>query len=702
MSPEESWNVPDHSNASPARMTLETIRNFGIIAHIDAGKTTTTENLLRYAKVIHSIGSVDEGTTTTDDYILEQLKGITIFSAAVTGHWRDHTLNLIDTPGHVDFTVEVERSLRVVDGAVVIFDSVSGVEAQTETVWRQATTYAVPRLCFLNKLDRVGASFTRSLESIQSRLGGRPVVLTMPVGAEGDFSAVIDVLEMKMLQFDPDTQGEKIVVEEVPPHLRVEAERYRALAEETAAEFDDGLMSKYLEGQALSLPEIKDGLRKGTLACKIEPTFAAASKHHVGIQPMMDGIVDFLPSPLDRPVIEGRHPDGHPVQRDLRQDAQLCALAFKTTTNQHGDLTFLRTYTGSLRPGDVLLNPRTGKAERPLRLYRMFANHRRDPIPVAGPGEIVAVVGLKNTVTGDTLCDRSRPILLERMHFPEPVVQVAIEPHASADKEKLEAVLKALVKDDPTFRVLKDPETGQTVLQCMGELHSEVILFRITNDFKVAARLREPRVAYKETPQVAAEGEATCAVTLGDKSVFGQVRVRVSPSKKQVAPRIVEALLGDEARKLLGRFLPAIRNGLASEAERGPVAGFPLIYAEIAVLGGSVSPQSAEAAYSAAAANALRDALVRTNAVVVEPHMKLEVTSPTDSVGDIISDLNRRGATITDLRAVDAGRKVVSGHVPLSKMFGYATMMRSITGGLGTYTLEPFDYRPLSGKSAIG
>ena len=683
-------------------MTLPRIRNFGIIAHIDAGKTTTTENLLRYAKVIHATGTVDEGTTTTDDYILEQRKGITIFSAAVTCHWRDHTLNLIDTPGHIDFTAEVERSLRVVGGAVVVFDSVAGVEAQTETVWRQAARYGVPRLCFLNKLDRNGASFPRCLEAIRTRLGGRPVVVTMPVGAEGDFSAVIDVLRLKTLHFDPATDGEQVVETEVSPEYLEAARHYRALAAEAAAEQDDELMGKYLENQPLSAEEINRGLRKGTLAGQLQPTFAGASKNHLGVQPMMDGIVDFLPSPLDQPVIEGCRPDGTPEHRDLRQESRLCALAFKTTTDQHGELTFLRLYTGSLRPGDAIFNPRTGKVERPTRLYRMFANHRRDPIPVAGPGEIVAVVGLKGTVTGDTLCDKNAPIVLERMHFPEPVIQVAIEPNAGADKDKLSAVLKALAKDDPTFRVTTDRDTGQTMLQCMGELHAEVILFRITHDFKVGARLREPRVAYKEIPQTPAEGEGTCAVKLGDKSVFGHVRVRITPSPAQVAPRITEELPGEPSHKLLARFLPAIRNGLLSEAECGPVAGYPLIHAEIALLDGTVTAESAEAAYSVAAANALRDALFRTNATVVEPHMRFVVTVPAESVGDIIHDLNRRGADITEMRTGDGAQKVLLGNVPLSKMFGYATRMRSITGGLGAYTLEPFEYRPVGPRNVGG
>ncbi len=676
-------------------MTLDKIRNFGIIAHIDAGKTTTTENLLRFAKVIHKTGNVDDGTTTTDDYILEQRKGITIFSAAVTCGWRDHMLNLIDTPGHVDFTAEVERSLRVLDGAVVVFDSVTGVEAQTETVWRQATRYGVPRLCFLNKMDRVGASFERSLETIRKRLDGRPIVVTMPVGGEANFAAVIDVLRMKMLHFDPDTDGEKVIEGEVPPDLKDEAEDYHAQAVEAASEFDDELMAKFLDNQPLTVEEIRRGLRKGTLACKIQPAFAGASRHHRGVQPMMDGIVEFLASPLDRPVIEGQDPDGKPVKRDLRRDTHLCALAFKTTTDQHGELTFLRIYTGTIRSGDTLWNPRTGKPERLMNLIRMFANHKRDPISTAGPGEIIAVVGLKGSVTGDTLCDKRSPIVLERMHFPEPVLQVAIEPKSGADKEKLDDVLRSLTKDDPTFRVATDAGTGQTMLQCMGELHSEVILFRITNDFKVSATLRDPRVAYKETPQVEATGESTYAQKFGEKNVYGNVRVQVTPSKRQVGPRVTDEWLDLESRKALARFLPAIKDGLISEAERGPVAGFPLIYVDVAILGGQVTTESAEAAYSQAAAHALRTALAKTNATIVEPHMKFEVTAPEKSVGDIVNDLNRRGADITDMRPIEGGKKVVTGNVPLSKMFGYATTMRSITAGLGGYTLEPFEYRPV-------
>ena len=675
---------------------VRSIRNFGMIAHIDAGKTTTTENLLRFAKVIHRIGSVDDGTTTTDDYILEQRKGITIFSAAVTCHWRGHVLNLIDTPGHVDFTAEVERSLRVLDGAVVIFDAVSGVEAQTETVWRQATRYGVPRICFFNKMDRVGASLERCVETIRKRLAGRPVVLTLPFEIEDGNPAVIDVLRNKVLHFDPATEGETVHESDVPPERKADVEHYRALAAEAAAEFDETLMQKFLENQPLSNDEIKLGLRIGTLAGRIQPAFCGAARIHCGVQPVMDGIVDFLPSPLDRPVVEGRLPEGGPASRDLRQNAPFCALVFKTATDQHRELAFLRIYTGHLRAGESLFNPRTGRRERPNKLYRMFANHRRDPLEEAGSGEIIAVTGLKETVTGDTLCAESAPIVLERMQFPEPVLQVAIEPRFSGDKEKLEAVLHTLAKDDPTFRVTQDRETGQTMLQCMGELHSEVILFRIINDFKVQAILREPRVAYKEMPREPAEAEATYSVKLGDKSVFGHVKVRVQPLPDQVSPRVREELPDDETRKLLGRFLPAIRDGLLSESQRGPIAGLPVIHLDIAIVGGSVSADSKDPAYSVAAAEALRRALSKTNATIVEPHMKFEVTAPAESIGDVINDLNRRGASISEIRDLDGGCKTVSGCVPLAQMFGYATTMRSLTRGLGTYTLEPFEYLPIS------
>jgi elongation factor G len=500
---------------------------------------------------------------------------------------------------------------------------------------------------------------------------------------------------MKMLRFEGD-DGESVVEAEVPPDLKDEAELYRAQAAEAAAEFDDELMAKFLDEKPLSVEEIKRGLRKGTLAGAIQPTFAGASRHHRGVQPMMDGIVDYLASPLDRPVIEGVDADNKPAKRDARKDTHFSALAFKTTTDRHGELTFLRIYTGNLRSGDTLWNPRFAKPERPLNLVRMFANHKKEPISAAGPGEIVAVVGLKGTVTGDTLCDRRFPIILERPRFAEPVLQVAIEPKSSGDKDRLDEVLKSLAKDDPTFRVSVDAGTGQTMLQCMGELHSEVILFRITNDFNVQATLREPRVAYKEIPQADAAGESTYQAKVGDKNVFGHVRVRVTPSKRQVAPRVSEDGLDGETRKALAKFMPAIRDGLVSEAERGPVAGFPLIYTEVTVTGGTVTTESTEAAYSQAAANALREALSRTKATIVEPHMKFEVTAPESSIGDIINDLNRRGADITDMRALEGGKKVVTGNVPLSKMFGYATTMRSITGGLGAYSLEPFEYRPVS------
>ncbi len=638
---------------------------------------------------------MDEGTTTTDDYILEQRKGITIFSAAVTCEWRGCRLNLIDTPGHVDFTAEVERSLRVLDGAVVVFDAVSGVEAQTETVWRQATRYRVPRLCFLNKMDRVGANFAASLESIRDRLAGRPVVLTMPAGSESAFTGVIDVLRGRLLRFDPETEGERVLEEAIPAEWAELAAAYRSLAIEAAAEFDSELMRKYVEDRPVTPEEIRRGLRLGTLAGQIQPTFAGAARHHRGVQPMMDGIVDFLPSPLDRPVIDGHDPEGKPAQVDLRRDTHLCALAFKTATDVHGELTFLRIYTGTLRPGDPLYNPRLDRAERPFRLYRMFANHERHALAKAGPGEIVAVFGLKHTVTGDTLCDKRAPILLETMRFPEPVLQVTIEPRSSADTEKLEAVLKALARDDPTFRVAQDPDTGQTLLQCMGELHAEVILFRITNDFHVPATIRQPQVTYKGMPQVAADSEAACSTTLGDKAVFGQVRVRVTPSRAQLIPRLTEELLNEEARRVLGRFLPAIRTGLLSEAERGPVAGFPLVYADIWILGGAVTKESAEAAYGLAAAQAMRTALAQTRAVIAEPHMKFEATAPEESIGHVVGDLNRRGAHITDVHLIEGGLKIVTGTVPLSRMFGYATVIRSLTSGRGTYTLEPADYQPV-------
>jgi len=674
-------------------VTLDRIRNFGIIAHIDAGKTTTTERVLYYTRGIHKIGNVDEGTTTTDWYAEEVRRGITIFAAAVTCEWREHMLNLIDTPGHVDFTAEVERSLRVLDGAVIVFDAVSGVEAQSETVWKQAERYGVPRIAFLNKMDRVGADFAMSLESMRKKLHAVPVVVTLPVGAESRFKAVVDVLKRKMLTFEGEW-GEEVVAKDIPADLADEAELYRQQTIEAAADFDDALMAQVLDGQEPAEADVRRALRKATLAGRLTPAFAGSSLHQIGVQPVIDAVVDFLPSPVDRPIVEGVKPDKDvPVRFDARKDSHLVALAFKTATDQHGELTYVRVYTGTMRPGDSLYNPRAAQAERATRMIRMFAKDRTNTPDRVGPGEIVALVGLRHTVTGDTLCDRRDPVLLGRMKFPEPVLSVAIEPKSSADKDKLDEVLKRLQKDDPTFRVTLDAGTGQTMLHCMGELHSEILLFRITNDFKVPATLREPRVAYKEAIQAPASAQERATIKAGEKTLYGHVALELVPNRDATSPKFA-VMLDAETEKELRRFVPAIKEGALSAAEAGPKLGNPLIYLEIRLTGGSVTPDSADAAYSAAAATAMRRALEGTPVALLEPHMRFDINVPEEYAGAILNDLNKRGAVIDEMLP-EPGVKRLRGNVALSKMFGYETMRRSLAQGRGGCVLEPFEYRPV-------
>jgi elongation factor G len=673
-------------------VTLERIRNFGIIAHIDAGKTTTTERVLYYARRIHKVGNVDEGTTTTDWYVLEQQRGISIFSAAVTCEWRGHMLNLIDTPGHVDFTAEVERSLRVLDGAVVVFDAVNGVEAQSETVWRQAARYAVPRMAYINKMDRPGASFDRCLESMRRKLGARPVAVTIPWGSETDFRGVLDLLSMKALSFEGE-RGADVIAADLPAGLLEEAQVYRETLVEAASEFSDEVLACALEGRAPTPEALKAAIRRGTVSGKIQPAFAGSSLHNQGVQPVIDGVVDFLPSPLDVPVVTGRDPESEkPVTRDLRKDKALSGLAFKTETDRHGELTYVRIYTGELRAGDAFYNPRLGRMERTQRMFRMFS-HSRESLSQAGPGEIVTLVGLKLTATGDTLCDKKHPILLEAMRFPEPVLSVAIEPRSSGDKDKLDEVLARLAKDDPTFKVGQDADTGQTILHCMGELHAEVLLYRIRTDFNTPANVGEPRVAYRETIRGAARAEERSVIHAGEKTLYGHVVLELRPSRAAVAPQVAVEL-SPSAEKDLRRYLPAIREGVLSAAGSGAVAGYPMIYLQIAIVDGSVAPESAEQAYSAAAVNAFAKALKQTESSLLEPHMRFEVTTPDEYAGGVIHDLQRRGADITEMD-VAAGARFIRGHVALSKMFGYTTTIRSLTQGRGQHLLEPFEYRPL-------
>ncbi|HEU4338962.1 MAG TPA: EF-Tu/IF-2/RF-3 family GTPase, partial [Planctomycetota bacterium] len=545
---------------------------------------------------------------------------------------------------------------------------------------------------FINKMDRPGADFDHCLQTIRDRLVASPVAVTLPIGSGTKFQGVIDLISMKALSFEGE-RGEEVAVAEIPAELREEAELHRHATLEAVADFDDELMSKLLEGTDPGAPEFKRALRKATVAGKVVPAFAGSSLHHQGVQPVLDAVVDLLPSPLDRPVIEGIEPGtDKPAKRDIKKDRALCGMVFKTETDQHGELAYARVYTGQIRSGDGLYNPRLGRHERTTRLFRMFA-HSREAVDVAGPGEIVGVVGLKETATGDTLCERKDPILLGRMAFPEPVVDIAIEPKSSADKDKLDDILKRLSKDDPTFKVSVDAETGQTILHCMGELHAEILLYRITNDFKTPAKTGEPRVAYREAIQSAAEAEERYTVKVGEKTLFGHVKVRLEPDRAAVAP-VFEARLDHEAEKALRKFVPSISEGLLSASGSGPVAGYPMTYLRCALIGGTATTDSSEAAYSAAAAQAFRVAVGKVAATVLEPHMTFEVTAPDEYVGEIINDLNKRGAEIGSMDSAP-GAKIVRGNVALSQMFGYASRMRSLTQGRGGYTLEPFEYRPV-------
>jgi elongation factor G len=674
-------------------VSLDKIRNFGIIAHIDAGKTTTTERVLFHTRRIHKIGNVDEGSTTTDFYPEEARRGISIFSAAVTCEWRGHLLNLIDTPGHVDFTAEVERSLRVLDGAVVVFDAVNGVEAQSETVWRQAVRYKVPRMVYLNKMDRPGASYEKSLESIRRKLQGRPVPLTIPWGGgDAPLRGVVDLLRMKALRFEGD-DGEQVVEEAIPAECADEASMYRESLVEAASEFSDEVLGLALEGKPVPESSLKAAIRKGTIAGKIQPAYAGTSLHNLGVQPVIDGVVDFLPSPLDVPVVEGKEPEtDKPVKVDLRKDKTLCGLAFKTATDKHGELTYVRVYAGTLRAGEAFYNPRLGRMERTQRMFRMFAD-TREPLDQAGPGEIVAFVGLKNTTTGDTLCEKRAPVLLETMRFPEPVLSVTIEPRSSADKDKLDETLQRLMKDDPTFKVGHDADTGQTIMQCMGELHAEILLYRIQNDFNTPATLGKPRVAYRETVQKRGAARRKLEHLVGERQIFADVSLEVRPNPGVLAPAFTAAF-PPEKEKDLRRYVPAVRTGAVSAAGSGTFAGYPVIYLEIVMTDGSVNVNSDEGLYTNAAAEALAEALKGADPILLEPHMKFEVAVPDEYAGGVIHDLQRRGAEIGEM-AGEGTTRLIRGNVPLAQMFGYTTTLRSLTQGRGQHQMEPFEYRPL-------
>ena len=667
---------------------LEKTRNIGIMAHIDAGKTTTTERILFYTGKVHRIGEVDDGAATMDWMVQEQERGITITSAATTCYWRDYRINIIDTPGHVDFTVEVERSLRVLDGAVAIFCSVGGVEPQSETVWRQADKYGVPRIAYINKMDRTGADFFRSLKMIKDRLGANPVAIQIPVGVEDAFYGVIDLIREKAVLYldDLGTVSEETAI---PADMEELVANYRERLIEAVAEADEDLMMKYLDGEPFTEEEIKRGLRKATLAVKAIPVLCGSSYRNKGVQPLLDAIVDYLPAPTDIPAVSGVNPEtGRVDRRAAQDDAPFSALAFKIMADPYiGKLTFFRVYSGWLKSGCYIYNSTKKKRERVGRLLQMHANHREE-INEVYAGDIAAAVGLKFTTTGDTLCDEEHPIVLEAMDFPEPVISVAIEPKTKVDQDKMGQALSRLTEEDPTFRVSVDQETGQTIISGMGELHLEIIVDRLLREYKVEANVGRPQVAYRETVTKKARAEGKFIRQSGGRGQYGHVVLEVEPRKPGEGFIFANKVVGGAVPK---EFIPAVEAGIREGLESGARAGYPLIDLSVTLVDGSYHEvDSSEMAFKIAAAMALREAVSRAEPVLLEPIMKIEVVTQEEYTGDVIADLNSRRGHIEDIEVRNDGR-VIRAFVPLAEMFGYATALRSLTQGRGTYTMQ-FDH----------
>ncbi len=672
---------------------LDKVRNFGICAHIDAGKTTTSERILFYTGKEHAIGEVHDGSATMDYLAEEQERGITITAAATTIRWQGHHLNLIDTPGHVDFTAEVERSLRVLDGAVVVFDAVHGVEAQSETVWRQAERYDVPRLCFINKMDRGGADFDASCQSIRERLLANILPLTVPVGAADSFRGIVDLVTMEFVTFSGD-QGSDVTRVPVPDDLSEEMQLRRMELLDGLADCDDALMEKVLEEVEPSQDEIHAALRKGVVASKIYPVLAGTALRNAGVQPLLDAIVRYLPSPLDRGSVRGYDPEDpeKEVAFEPKDSEPLCALAFKIISDAHGDLTFVRIYSGSIKQGKGLYNPRLGKHERSMRLLRMHANDR-EQVDEIGAGQIVAIVGLKHTATGDTLCDRKHPVALESITFPEPVISMAIEPKSTADKDRLEEVLARLAREDPTFRVSVDPETGQTLIAGMGELHLEVLKHRLLRDFRIEANVGKPRVSHRTTVRGAGKAEHTWMRLIASVEQTATVKIGVKPLPSGSGIQFANKASEVDVIKV---FADAAEEGARFAADGGLDLGFPVIDVEITLLGGRMhETDSTEVAFQAAAGEAFREACENGGVVILEPLMRFEVTTPADYVGPVSSDLIRRGALIEgdDLRG---NLRAIRGTVALNQMFGYSTAVRSLSQGRASYSMQPAGFREVS------
>jgi elongation factor G len=671
----------------PRQAPLERCRNIGIMAHIDAGKTTTTERVLFYTGITHRIGEVHEGTATMDWMEQEQERGITITSAATTCTWRDIRINIIDTPGHVDFTAEVERSLRVLDGAVAVFDAVHGVEPQSETVWRQADKYGVPRICFINKMDKMGADFEHAVDTIRKRLNARPVAIQIPIGQEAAFKGVIDLVDMKAIYWRDETLGAKYEVEEIPAELRKKAEAFHAQLVESVAENDDEILHKFLEGEAISADELRASLRKSTIALKLFPVLCGTAFKNKGVQTLLDAVVDYLPSPLDIPPTQGTDPDHHEkkIERKPADNEPFSGLAFKIMADSFvGQLVFVRVYSGQLKTGDSVLNTTKGKTERIGRLLKMHAN-KREEISEIYAGDICACVGLKNVTTGDTICSEKAPILLESITFAAPVISVAVEPKTKSDQEKMGVALARLAQEDPTFKVATDPDSGQTIISGMGELHLEIIIDRMMREYKVEANVGKPQVAYRETIRREAQAEGKYIRQTGGSGHYGHVKLRIGPNEMGKGFEFINEIKSGSVPR---EFFKPIEQGVKQAMEGGVLAGYELVDIKVTLYDGSYHEvDSDEMAFKIAASMGFKEAARKASPVLLEPIMSVEVVVPEEFMGVIIGDLNSRRGRIEGIEH-RAGSQVIKSLVPLAEMFGYATNMRSNTQGRATFSMH--------------
>jgi elongation factor G len=678
------------------KVSIERYRNIGIMAHIDAGKTTTTERILFYTGVSHKLGEVHDGNAVMDWMEQEQERGITITSAATTCFWKgmdqdwpEYRINIIDTPGHVDFTIEVERSLRVLDGAVAVFCAVGGVEPQSETVWRQATKYAVPRMCFVNKMDRTGANFERVVGQIKDRLGANAVPIQLPIGAEENFEGIIDLVKMKAIYWDPDNMGTTYEAKDIPAELADAAAAAREAMVEAAAEAVEEYMEKYLEGEELTNEEIMNGLRQGTLNNELVPVLCGTAFKNKGVQALLDAVVHYMPSPTEVKAIRGIDDDEQEVIRESDDNAPFAALAFKIATDPFvGTLTFIRVYSGVLKSGDTVFNPVKGKKERVGRILQMHANSREE-IKEVRAGDIAAAVGLKDVTTGDTLCDQSNVVTLERMEFPEPVISVAVEPKTKTDQEKMGIALSKLAQEDPSFRVRTDEESGQTIISGMGELHLDIIVDRMRREFKVEANVGKPQVAYRETIRKAVEAEGKFVRQSGGRGQYGHVKIKLEPNEEGGGFEFIDEVVGGVVPR---EYIGAVSKGIEEQMNNGVLAGFPMVDCKATLFDGSYHEvDSNEMAFKIAGSMAFKNAALIANPVLLEPIMKVEAVTPEEYMGDVMGDLNRRRGLVQGMEDAPSG-KVIRANVPLSEMFGYATDLRSMSQGRATYSMEFLHY----------